>query len=252
MGRRLGQHFLSRPAVLDRIAEAACPVRESLVIEIGAGTGALTGPLLERADRVVAIETDPELVSRLQQQFSSPHVTVLQADVLDVDLSQWGPAVVAGNLPYYITSPILKKVLALGPLLKSAVFLVQREVAERLTAEPGSRDYGFLSVLTRLYSEAEYLFTVPPSAFRPPPKVDSAVVRLSPRPVTETWSIPDPSAFLDFVGLCFRQKRKTLRNNLLAAYGKEFVDNLPEAGLRAEQLSITQFASLYGRLCPQR
>jgi len=251
VGRRLGQHFLNRPSVLNRIADAACPIREPLVIEIGAGAGALTGPLLERADRVVAIETDPEMVSRLRQRCATSSLTVLHGDVLEVDLTQWGPAVVAGNLPYYITSPILKRVLTLGPLLKSAVFLVQREVAERLTAVPGSRDYGFLSVLTSFYSEPEYLFTVPPSAFRPPPKVDSAVVRLSPRPV-EAWRVADPSAFLEFAGLCFRQKRKTIRNNLVAVYGKAVVDNLPEAGLRAEQLSIPQFATLYDRLCAQR
>jgi 16S rRNA (adenine1518-N6/adenine1519-N6)-dimethyltransferase len=220
-----------------------------LVIEIGAGTGALTRHLLARAARVVAIETDPVLISRLSEKFAgSANLELVHGDVLETDLSRWGPAAVAGNLPYYITSPILKKVLDLGPLLRRAVFLVQHEVARRLVAGPGSRDYGFLTVLVRLSSDPECLFTVPPAAFRPPPKVDSAVVRLSPRPVADRWGIEDPSAFLEFAGHCFRQKRKTIRNNLTALFGKVVLDGLPEASLRAEQLSLAELAALYHRL----
>src|SRR5205085_9032780 len=136
--------------------------------------------------------------------------------------------------PYYITSPIVDRVLSLGRLLRCAVFLVQKEVAQRLTAVPGSRDYGYLTVQTQLLSVPELLFTVPAAAFHPAPKVDSAVVRLWPG---AEQPFPDPGAFLKFAGVCFRQKRKTLRNNLTAAYSKELVDGLPEAGKRAEQLS---------------
>jgi len=236
--RRLGQHFLHNPSILDRIADAACPSPEPLVIEIGAGPGGLTRSLSTRAQRVVAIELDPVLAENLQIQFSN--VEVLQADVLELDMSQWGPAVIAGNLPYYITSPIIEKVLNLGPLLKRAVFLVQKEVAQRLAAQPGSRDYGYLTVAIQFTCRVELLFTVKPAAFRPPPKVDSAVVRLTPHTTPPSL---DRASFLDFVSLCFAHKRKTLRNNLAARYPA--INVLPEARLRAEQLSLPELMSLF-------
>jgi 16S rRNA (adenine1518-N6/adenine1519-N6)-dimethyltransferase len=133
----------------------------------------------------------------------------------------------------------------LRPAVQRAVFLVQKEVAERLTSPPGSRDYGYLSVATQFLAQAELLFAVPPSAFRPPPKVDSAVVRLTPRPALP---LDDAGAFLEFVGICFRQKRKTLRNNLTGRFARDIVDGLPEAGMRAEQLPIEAFVDLYQRL----
>ena len=173
------------------------------------------------------------------------HFSVIHADVLKTDLGQWGAVSIAGNLPYYITSPIVDRVLRLGPLLRNAVFLVQREVGERMAASPGSRDYGYLSVSCQVMAKVDYLMTVPPSAFRPPPKVDSAVVRLIPRPEPLIAATED---FLAFAAICFRQKRKTLRNNLSLAYGRELVDRLPEAGLRAEQLGVEQLAELYRRL----
>ena len=249
MGRKLGQHFLNSGSVLEKIAGAACPHRVEQVIEIGPGRGALTEHLLRRAGRVVAIETDPELVDHLRSRFAgASNLHILHADILETDLGQWGPAAVAGNLPYYITSPILKKTLAIGPLLVNAVFLVQREVAERLIAEPGSRQYGFLTVQTKLFAEPELLFPVPAAAFRPPPKVDSAVVRLTPIPPERRLIAEDPAAFLDFAGCCFRLKRKTIRNNLASRYGRSLLDECPERSLRAEQLSIAELARLYRRL----
>jgi 16S rRNA (adenine1518-N6/adenine1519-N6)-dimethyltransferase len=245
VGRRLGQHFLDRRPILERIARAACPEPEPLVIEIGPGRGSLTGRLLARAGRVVAIERDRALVGDLAGKYSSAsNLTLVHADVLETDLTQWGPAVVAGNLPYYITSPILRKVLALGGALRRAVFLVQKEVAERLTARPGARAYGFLTVQTALYARAELLFTVSASAFSPPPKVDSALVRLTPHAHPE----PDAGPLAEFVGLCFRQKRKTLRNNLAGFCDAGMLAALPEASRRAEQLSVDEFRSLYRRL----
>lgn len=244
MGRRLGQHFLARKSILERIAEVASPDRSGTVVEIGPGRGALTGYLIERATRVIAIEIDQVLIHYLQERFrGEANFTVVHGDVLKTDLSQWGPVSIAGNLPYYITSPIIDRALALGPLLLNTVFLVQKEVAERITASSGSRDYGYLSVQCQVATEAEYLMTVPPEAFRPPPKVFSAVVRLSPRPQPLVRDVP---AFLDFAGLCFRQKRKTLRNNLSAAYPQ--IEAQPESGLRAEQLSVPQMADLFERL----
>jgi 16S rRNA (adenine1518-N6/adenine1519-N6)-dimethyltransferase len=244
--RRLGQHFLARQSIIEGIAEAVCPEKCETVIEIGPGKGALTSHLIQHAARVIAIEIDPVLVQYLRSKFrDDTRLQIAEGDVLKTDLGQWGPVTVAGNLPYYITSPIVYRVLSLIPLLHRAVFLVQKEVAERLTATPGSRDYGYLTVQTQLLSVPELLFTVPAAAFHPPPKVDSAVVRLMPR--TEL-PVPDPAAFLKFAGLCFRQKRKTLRNNLIGAYSKERVDGLPEAGKRAEQLSVTELIALYAKL----
>jgi 16S rRNA (adenine1518-N6/adenine1519-N6)-dimethyltransferase len=246
VGQRLGQHFLIRDSILRRIATVACKHSCDLAVEIGPGRGALTAHLLERAERVVAIELDRRLADHLRQRFrDEPRLTIVEADVLGTDLSQWGPATVVGNLPYYITSPVIGKVLGLGELLRLGVFLVQAEVARRLAANPGSREYGFLTVQTRLFATPEQLFSVPPGAFRPPPKVGSAVVRLRPR---HDPGVADPSAFLRFVGQCFRQKRKTLRNNLAGVYGRAVLDALPESGLRAEQLSLEQFQALYSRL----
>jgi 16S rRNA (adenine1518-N6/adenine1519-N6)-dimethyltransferase len=247
--RRLGQHFLIRGSVLERIARAVCPAVEPLVIEIGPGRGALTDRLLARAERVVAIELDRELVSHLAAKFAAePRVHVVYADVLDIDLAQWGVAALTGNLPYYITSPILERFAAAAHVLGRGVFLVQKEVAQRITASPGSREYGYLSVHMQLIAAAERLFDVPPAAFHPPPKVDSAVVRLTPHDLALRLGIADLGAFLRFAALCFQHKRKTLRNNLAGAFPGEAVDALPESRLRAEQLSVEALAKLYRHL----
>jgi len=151
--------------------------------------------------------------------------------------------VLAGNLPYYITSPILERIFRARAALREAVLLVQKEVAERITASPNSRDYGYLTVSAQTYSSPEFLFQVKPGMFRPPPKVDSAVIRLTLRP-----DAPDAEAFLQFASRCFAQKRKTLRNNLAPFYGHDLIDALPEAGLRAEQLSVAAMRELYARV----
>ena len=245
-GRRLGQHFLTSPSILERIAEAASPSTASTIVEIGPGKGALTQYLLSRTPRLVAIEIDQVLVHYLQQKFrDAENLAIINNDVLKTDLAQWGPVAVTGNLPYYITSPIVERVLSLGPLLQRAVFLVQREVAERMSAVPGTRDYGYLSVQVQLLAEPKILFHVAPGAFRPPPKVESSVIRLERR--TEPL-IDDIQGFLAFTSACFRQKRKTLRNNLLGHYEKPVIEALPEGGKRAEQLSIPDLISIYRRI----
>ena len=207
------------------------------------------GWCFSRTGCVVAIEADPELVRYLEERFTgTQNLTLVHGDVLRTDLSQWGPAVVAGNLPYYITSPILARTLWMGRQLRHAVFLVQREVADRLTAQPGTRQNGYLTVQTRFFADPEALFHVPASAFQPPPKVDSTVVLLRPIPEERRVLSGDPAPFLEFAANCFRFKRKTIRNNLAGRYSKAVLDACPEASLRAEQMPLADLADLFRRL----
>jgi 16S rRNA (adenine1518-N6/adenine1519-N6)-dimethyltransferase len=237
---KLGQHFLSSPRVLERIADSACPSGTEQVVEIGPGRGALTEHLLARAQRVIAIEMDSALAAELRVRW--PELQLVEGDALDVDWNQWGPGVLAGNLPYYVATAIISKFLNHAGPLRQAVFLIQKEVAERITAKPGTRDFGYLSVECQYLAKAEYLFSVPPGAFRPPPKVDSAAIRLTPRVAVAS---DDDKAFLGFASVCFRQKRKTLRNNLTSIYPKEKLDGLSQ---RAEQLSVAELVALFHSL----
>jgi len=252
VGRRLGQHFLTRKSTLERIAESACGERTPLVIEIGAGRGALTESLLGRAEKVVAIELDPVLGHYLRQKFrdalEAGRLILVESDILKTDLGGWGPAVIAGNLPYYITSPILERLFAARANWKLAVILVQAEVAARIVAEPGCRDYGYLSVMVQAQARAERLFEVPRVAFRPPPKVDSAVVRLEPEDPTRNLGIKDLQLFLNFAGNCFRYKRKTLRNNLIGLYDRSAIESLVGPKDRAEALSVAELGQLFQAL----
>jgi 16S rRNA (adenine1518-N6/adenine1519-N6)-dimethyltransferase len=202
---------------------------------------------------LVAIEVDPYLVHYLRQKFQGAldegRLELIEGDILKVDLGAISPRpAIAGNLPYYITSPILGRIFSLRGAWERAVFLVQSEVAARLTASPGGRDFGYLSVLTQVHAHSEILFGVSREAFRPQPKVDSAVVRLTPRDAAAELGIADLAGFLRFAQSCFRHKRKTLRNNLGPVYGLERIDKLPEARLRAEQLSVADLAALYEKL----
>jgi 16S rRNA (adenine1518-N6/adenine1519-N6)-dimethyltransferase len=242
--QKLGQHFLVKSKTLERIAQAACGVHTALVVEIGPGRGALTEQLLKRSERVAAIELDAELAEYLRANLCGawPGLELVEANALEVDWSQWGAGVLTGNLPYYIATPIISRYLRKPELLSQAVFLIQKEVAERITAKPGTREYGYFSVECQFLAKAEYLFTVAPGAFRPPPKVESAVIRLTPR---QQEPAGDIDGFLGFVSICFRQKRKTLRNNLRGAY-----DPIPDIGRRAEELSVDEFVSLYNSLGP--
>jgi 16S rRNA (adenine1518-N6/adenine1519-N6)-dimethyltransferase len=249
VGRRLGQHFLNRKSTLDRIAESACGERTPLVIEIGAGRGALTESLLERAEKVVAIEVDPVLIHYLRQKFrdalDAGRLILVESDILKIDLGQWGLAAIVGNLPYYITSPILERVFEARGKWSRAVILVQAEVAGRIVAAPGCREYGYLSVLVQAQARAERVFEVPRASFRPPPKVDSAVVLLEPDRLA--GGIQDLPSFLKFAGNCFRYKRKTLRNNLAGFYERSAIESLVAPKDRAEALSVAELAALFGQ-----
>ena len=252
MRRKLGQHFLASTRILERIASAACPPASpdatGNIVEIGPGRGALTEPLLARVDRtVIAIEMDPALAAGLRARWpDEPRLQVVEGNALNFDWTQWGPGVLTGNLPYYVATAMISKYLARPGALRHAVFLIQKEVAERITAKPGARDFGYLSVECQYLAKADYLFSVPPGAFRPPPQVDSAVIRLTPRP--EAALNTETPAFLRFASACFRQKRKTLRNNLAELYPKEILDSLPAPARRAEQLSVAELLDLFRAL----
>jgi 16S rRNA (adenine1518-N6/adenine1519-N6)-dimethyltransferase len=251
MPRRLGQHFLADRRVLERIVHALELRGEEAVIEIGAGRGALTDLLAERATRLAAIELDPPLAAHLRERYGgNERVRIIEADVLKVDfpalLGELGAAKarLAGNLPYYITSPILTRLFEAAGLFDLIVVMMQLEVANRVTAKPRSRDYGYLSVVAQYYANPELLFHIPPGAFRPPPKVDSAVVRLRVAPKREELRISDDAAFLRFVSAAFRQKRKTLRNNLKGVFPPDRLALIP-ATVRAEELSVAELARIF-------
>ncbi|MGD1071463.1 MAG: 16S rRNA (adenine(1518)-N(6)/adenine(1519)-N(6))-dimethyltransferase RsmA [Bryobacteraceae bacterium] len=245
--QKLGQHFLLSGKVLRRIAAAACDAGVPLTVEIGPGKGALTRCLLQHSARVVAIELDRDLAEHLRRSFADePRLQVVEGDALEVDWAAWGRGALAGNLPYYAATAIISKYVRSPGGLGPAVFLIQKEVAERITAVPGTREYGYFSVECQLLARAELLFTVPPGAFRPPPKVDSAVICLTPRENAGREASGD--GFLRFVSLCFRQKRKTLRNNLVGAFPRELLDQRPEMSQRAEQLSVSALVDLYRAL----
>jgi 16S rRNA (adenine1518-N6/adenine1519-N6)-dimethyltransferase len=239
-------------------------------VEIGAGPGALTEFLLAAGARVTAIEIDSGLIERLRGRFGDAGILedgtpedpgldsavrekasleIVAADILETDLPALiaarsrEPVLVAGNLPYYITSPILRKMFAASGHIEQAVFLMQREVAARVTARKGSRDYGFLSVLCRLYCEPEYLFAVPARAFRPPPRVTSAVVRLTMR----SGSAVDP-AFVEFAKSCFSQPRKKLVNNLSGRYERSLLARFEQSQQRAQQLDLEELREFFGAL----
>ena len=218
---RLGQNFLVDAQAAQRIAAALGDGSGHTVVEIGPGRGAITGILAARFGGVLAIELDRELAASLRNRFAPERVTVIGQDVLQFDFaaveSQAGERLrVAGYLPYYITSPILLKLAASHAALELAVLMVQREVADRVTAQPGTRDYGLLSATVQMYGPAEQLFTLPPSAFSPPPKVHSTVFRWRFAPRFAELGIEE-AGFLRFLRQAFAQKRKTLANNLRAA-----------------------------------
>jgi len=255
---KLGQHFLHDRRFRQRIVAALAIREDDLVCEIGAGRGAMTELLAARAHQVVALEIGPHLVQMLRQECAhNPSIEVLEADILSTDLAslcsrhQRDSCYVFGNLPYYITSPILHHLLDQDAWIKGMGFVVQREVAERLTALPGSRSYGYLTVLTQLATTPRLEFGIPPGAFSPPPKVDSSLVNFEMR--SDRLLAKDRKALLEFVKLCFAHKRKNLLNNLQSVYARRRVEavltalQLPPT-IRAEQLPFQQFAQLQARL----
>jgi 16S rRNA (adenine1518-N6/adenine1519-N6)-dimethyltransferase len=259
---KLGQNFLNNTEAIERIANSLGDLSGRTVVEIGPGAGAITGALAARAGHVLAVELDHELALHLRVQFPPSHVTVIEQDVLGFDFAAAAAATgellrVVGNLPYYITSQILLKLAASHAALDLAVLMVQREVADRITAGPGSRDYGLLSVTVQMYGPVTRLFTLPPSAFSPPPDVHSTVFRWRFEPRFAELGVEE-AAFLPFIRQVFAQKRKTLANNLRAAGIAPMVASaaMTKAGIdpkaRAEGLSIEALAALWRNLQTER
>ncbi len=213
------------------------------VVEIGPGEGVLTGMLIERFGHLTAVEIDPDAVRFLGERFSAQQLRIIFSDVLRWDLRATlpGPVHFVGNLPYNISSPIFFRLLEHRDLLASGVFMLQKEVAERICAGPGSKTFGILSVLLGTYFQREYGFTVPPDAFRPPPKVHSGVIRLTPLEVVPSVDFLQLKAV---VKQAFSQRRKTLRNAMKGFPIPGIADSDPRWGLRAEQLEISDFVEM--------
>jgi 16S rRNA (adenine1518-N6/adenine1519-N6)-dimethyltransferase len=253
--KALGQNWLVDGEYARRIVAAVAPAPSDLVVEIGPGPGALTDLVVPRAGHTLAIELDPRMLAPLSGRHSVDRLTLVEADVLGVDLSTlvhdvlaarpWlDRARVLANLPYYISSPVLAHLIAHRRALADATVMLQREVVARITARPGGKEYGSLSVLVAMYCEAKRLFDVPPGAFRPMPKVVSSVLRLVFRE-TPAVAVPDEARFFAIVRAAFAQRRKTLENSLRAAGLAGLAE---DAGLdprsRAETLSLDEFAAL--------
>ena len=248
--KRFGQNFLHDMSVIHRLDKSIAAKAGDNIVEIGPGQGALTEPLLNALDHLNVVEIDRDLVLILKEKFAGRPLTVHSNDALTFDfrsLFDERPLRVVGNLPYNISTPLLLHLLGYGQKIQDMHFMLQLEVVDRLSAKPGNKTYGRLSIVSQYYCQIDKLFHVPPSAFHPPPKVMSAIVRLAPRP----FQIPasDVELFKHVVKTSFSQRRKTLRNNLKQILNGEQLEQLTNDGvcdlsLRPEQLSVDQYVIL--------
>jgi 16S rRNA (adenine1518-N6/adenine1519-N6)-dimethyltransferase len=247
--KRFGQHFLSDPSILRRIVQFAEIRSEDTVLEIGPGAGSLTRELAHAARYVIAVEIDKDLISQLRAGMPE-NVEIIEGDALAVEFPP-GPVRLVGNLPYNVATPLFKKFIEHRNTILDVTVMIQKEVAERLRAKPGTGEYGPLSILIQYYAAVKFGFSVSPGAFKPPPKVDSAVVRLEWRP-----GVPDSKPFTDFVHRAFGSRRKKLVNNLASMPGssvrEELIRQLETAGVspdaRPEELSVAEFLRVYNQL----
>jgi 16S rRNA (adenine1518-N6/adenine1519-N6)-dimethyltransferase len=250
--KSLGQHFLSDRRILERIVDALGPGLGDTVVEIGPGKGTLTEVLRERAGRVVAIEYDRALAAMLRERYAGSNVSIVEADVLSIDLHEaaGGPFILVGNVPYYITTPILFHALRRPRALRS-VFLLQKEVAERMVSPPGDKTYGALSVNVQALARVEIVMRVAPGAFNPPPKVESAVVRVIPR-ADAAVDAAEEKGFSEFVLASFGMRRKQMQRVLReitssdAESAKGVLTRLGiDPALRPESLTPEQFSAVF-------
>lgn len=247
--KRFGQHFLTDEGVVDAIVRAIAPSADDAMVEIGPGLSALTEPLLRAVTRLTVVELDRDLAARLRTRHDESRLRVVEGDALNVDFSAFGPRLrIVGNLPYNISSPLLFHLLACADQVMDQHFMLQREVVDRMTAQPATSDYGRLSVMLQARYAMEKLFDVAPESFDPPPRVVSAVVRMVPLPA----SVVAPqygAAFAAVVARAFSQRRKMLRRALGDWAGLMDWDGLGiPATARAEELSVAQFARMAERL----
>lgn len=246
--KRFGQHFLHDRNVIGRIVSALAPKANDLIVEIGPGKGALTHALLNQVAHLHAVEFDRDLVARLQAEIPTQRVTLHQADALKFDFCPLATPDrqlrIIGNLPYNISTPLLFHLLEQASCIQDMLFMLQKEVVQRLGAAPGGKDYGRLSVMIQYRCTVEKLFNVAPGAFTPPPRVDSSMVRLVPHarpPVV----VNDTELFAQLVKAAFTSRRKVLRNTLKGMVTPETMAALGvDAGRRAETLSLAEFAAL--------
>ena len=257
--KHLGQHFLHERGIVEKIVLAVDPQPGDRLVEIGPGQGAITFPLLKKHGSLTAIEFDRDLIAPLTaaaREFGA--LTIVSGDVLDVDFSalaggppeQPGRIRLVGNLPYNLSSPILFHALDHAAAIRDMHFMLQKEVVDRMAAGPGSKVYGRLSVMLQAYCEVTPLFKVPPGAFRPPPKVDSAVVRLVPR-APGSIGVADRNQFAHVVRAAFGQRRKTLRNALNGVADSAAIEAAGlDPGARAEQIEVAGFIRLANSLAP--
>lgn len=247
--KRFGQNFLVDDGVVHAIVNAIRPQPGETVIEIGPGLGALTRPLLERLPHLHAVELDRDIVARLQRSWPAERLTVHSCDALKFDFGSLGEDLrIVGNLPYNISSPLLFHLMDYAPHIRDMTFMLQKEVVERMVATPSSGDYGRLSIMLQRRFHMEWLLDVPPTAFNPPPKVDSAVVRLIPKTPAEIVPL-DEALFARVVATAFSQRRKTLRNTLGSlVQAEDFAALGIDPGKRAENLAVADYEAITRRL----
>ena len=244
--KRFGQNFLNSKPVISNIIGAINPQAQDNMLEIGPGLGAITQPLLARLDKLTAVEIDTDLQAYLRElPIAAGKLHLIGADALEIDYSQFGPQLrVVGNLPYNISTPLLFRMLHFNAYIKDMHFMLQKEVVERMAALPGTKAYGRLSVMLQYHCEVEYLFDVPPEAFDPMPKVDSAIVRLVPHK-TSPYEDVDVGELERFVASAFAMRRKTLANNLKKLLSVAQITELGiDAVKRPEQISIAEFVKM--------
>ena len=271
--KRFGQHFLHDPGVIRRILDAFRPQPDETIVEIGPGLGALTRPLLERVRQLHVVELDRDLAARLRSEYPPERVQVHEADALAFDFCALAPHSgvpvsratagqerpppgarlrLIGNLPYNISTPLLFHLLDQGRCIGDMLFMLQKEVVERMAAAPGGKDYGRLSVMLQWRCQVERLFDIGPGAFNPPPRVDSSIVRLTPYAAPPV-AVDNPQVFAAVVKAAFAHRRKTLRNNLKGLVAGDAMATLGiEPERRAETLTLAEFARLANHAAGQR
>lgn len=248
--KRFGQHFLVDQGIIHAIVNAIHPQPGEVLVEIGPGLGAITTPLLERIPHLHVVELDRDIITRLKKAWPPERLSIHEGDALKFDFGSLGQAIrVCGNLPYNISSPLMFHLMGYAGHISDMTFMLQKEVVERMVAAPSTHDYGRLSVMLQRRFHMESLFNVPPEAFDPPPRVESAIVRMIPKKPGE-YPVLDEQRFAEIVASAFSQRRKTLRNTLGKVIGDAcFKDAGIDPGMRAENLRLEDFEAIT-RLSP--